>query len=566
MRKISLVILINFILILSIDSENYNIELSNDFKKIIEVTEPNEKLIKFNINEVSYKEYFYFFTLASEELNRYNEFNSWLDKAVILIENDLKNFFKRTDVLNFDIKKQKEFAEKLLIFIHERFLKKYNYRANKISLIIDRGEFNCVSSSILYGLFLKKYGLKSMGIETQDHIFIKIIFDNSELIDVETTNKYGFNPGEKKDILDEFGKITGFNYVPPKDYKNRNEIDLKKILFLIYHNFSDEYYNSGDIIKSANLGYMIFLGRNDEKGKNDLEVSFNNYIAKLSSDDQYITAIESINSYIQFFGWNNNFINIRFNLILNYINVWDDFANFNDVKDFIVMQNNLFQTIKDEKRFIEIYYLYLYKLIIFFDNNNKFSDSYNLIKEFKSKYSNNEIEKLFNNIIIDEIKFYKNDFNLINKRLQEIKIQFPEYSKVIYKYEIDNYINNINNFHANKDLQKALNEAKIIFNLFPKEQRIKNVLLNCYINYTFYLYENKNLDDIIYCTVDGLKIFPNDRTLLNNFLSFFINFINEAIDKKDYSKARKILNTAKEKFPNDGSLINIDKYLESLRY
>ncbi len=566
MKKIIYAVLFNFILTLLILSENYNIELSNEFKKIIEVDENNEKLIKINTSEISFKEYFYFFTLASEELNRFNEYNSWMDKTENLIDYDLKNFFKRTDAINFDIKKQKEFAEKLLIFIHERFLKKYNYRANKVSLIIDRGEYNCVSSSILYALFLKKYGLKSVGIETQDHVFIKIIFDNNESIDVETTNKYGFNPGEKKDVLDEFGKVTGFSYVPPKDYKNRNEIDIKKILFLIHHNLSDEYYNKGDIIKSANLGYIIFLGRNDEKGKDDLEISFNNYIAGLASLGQYITAIEVINSYIQFFGWNNNFLNMRFDLLTNFINNWNSFNNFIEVKNFIEKQNNLFQAIKDNKRFIEIYYFYTYKLINFFDDNNRFSDSFDLIKKFNNKYNYKEIEQLFEKIIFDEVKFLKDDFNQIKTSLQEIKYEFPDYSKIIYKYEINNYINNINNIFKNKEFQQALNEAKKIFNLYPDEPKIKNVLLNCYINYSIYLYENKNLDSIIYYTEEGLKIFPNDRTLTNNYLAFFKNFINESIDNKDYSKARKLLNMAKEKFPNDSSIINMDKYLESIRY
>ena len=313
MKKIMLFFIMTFFIIFSLNPENNNLNLSDEFKRIITVDELNKKLINFNLSEINYKEYFYYFCLVSEELNRYNEFNSWFERNEVLINKDLYNIYKQTDVKNFNYEKQKKFAEDLLIILHDRVFKRYNFNSNKISQLIDKGLLNCVSSSIIYALFLKKYGLKSAGVETQDHVFIKVIFNN-ESIDVETTNKYGFNPGQKKNVLDDFGRVTGFNYVPPKDYRNRNDIDLKKILFIVYHNLSDEYYKKGEYIKSVNLGYIIFQGRNDNKGKNDFYIFFNNYIAYLSNSKNYITAIESINSYIQFFEWDNNLINIRFDL------------------------------------------------------------------------------------------------------------------------------------------------------------------------------------------------------------------------------------------------------------
>ena len=187
MRKIFFVLVIIFLVILSSYSEEKNIELSDEFKKIITIDKLNEKLINFNLSEINYREYFYYFCLVSEELNRYNEYNNWFEKIEDLINKDLYSIYKRTDVINFNFEKQKEFAEDLLIILHNRIFKKYIYNSNRIFSIINNGLFNCVSSSILYAIFLKKYGLESVGVETQDHVFIKIMFNNNESIDVETT-------------------------------------------------------------------------------------------------------------------------------------------------------------------------------------------------------------------------------------------------------------------------------------------------------------------------------------------------------------------------------------------
>ena len=85
MRKILLVVFINIFSILFLFSENIKVELSPEFKKIIEVDNLNKKLIYFNLARINYKEYFYYYCLVSEELNRYNEFNRWFDKIELVI-------------------------------------------------------------------------------------------------------------------------------------------------------------------------------------------------------------------------------------------------------------------------------------------------------------------------------------------------------------------------------------------------------------------------------------------------------------------------------------------------
>jgi hypothetical protein len=53
---------------------------------------------------------------------------------------------------------------------------------------------------------------------------------------VETTNLYGFDPGNRREFHDQFGKLTGFAYVPARNYRNRIDLSPLELISLILHN------------------------------------------------------------------------------------------------------------------------------------------------------------------------------------------------------------------------------------------------------------------------------------------------------------------------------------------
>lgn len=541
--------------------------LTDSFKKIIEIDKANEKLIKLNVDKLHYKEYFHNYIVVSEDLDNYKEYKEWFENMENIIHKDILGYFKRADVLYWKEKKKKEFAEKLLFFLHERIFKKYDFNANKISEMINVGYYNCVSSSIIYSIFLKKYGLQNVAIETDDHVFIKVIFETEE-IDVESTNKYGFDPGKKNGIINEFGKLTGFTYVPPKDYNKRRDINLKKLLMIVYHNLANHYYLQGDFLRSANLGYLILKGRGDKKGKEDFDTYFNNYIVGISNNGQYRNAIEDINSYLDHIEWNETFAKMRIDLIINYVNDWEDYYNSKEFQYFLIEQNEKYPKIKDTKRYVEAYFYFIYKSISFNNKNKNYIDSYKRLKGFSSQYQHKEIDKLFANIMISEMQDLENnnDYDLISKRILEIKLDFPEYIDIIKDHEKIYSVNKINHILQANEYQKALDESKILIMVYPEDKNVILVTKNSYIKYTISLYENHDLDNLIKFTEEGLELFPNDKTLNNNYLAFFKNFVNKAIEENDMIKARKIVDLAKEKFPADKQLIKLDQYLVSKKY
>jgi tetratricopeptide (TPR) repeat protein len=126
-------------------------------------------------------------------------------------------------------------GEAVLAFIHQRFLKNYAENQTRLDEIFRTGRYNCVSSAALYTIFAVAAGLDVRGVMTRDHAFVTVN-TGEELIDVETTNPIGFDPGNRKEFHDGFGKLTGYAYVPARNYRDRAGISQLELVSLILSN------------------------------------------------------------------------------------------------------------------------------------------------------------------------------------------------------------------------------------------------------------------------------------------------------------------------------------------
>ena len=129
----------------------------------------------------------------------------------------------------------KERGEYVLGFIHRRYLKSYVINQTRLDEIFISGRYNCVSSAVLYMALAVSAGLDVEGVMTRDHAFATIAI-GADRFDVETTNPYGFDPGNRKEFHDGFGQTTGFAYVPARNYRDRAAIGRGELISLILSN------------------------------------------------------------------------------------------------------------------------------------------------------------------------------------------------------------------------------------------------------------------------------------------------------------------------------------------
>lgn len=170
-----------------------------------------------------------------------------------------KAYLAKIDNFAADAKKELEATdaiegkgEKLLRWLHAKAMAS-GYVAGQTDLppVLDRGQFNCVSSAVLYNLLAKRLGLDSRAIQVPDHAF-SIVYDGTRHFDVETTTDRGFNPLRDKAAVAEFESRTGFTYVPDSDRDQRREVSDAGMLAMIYFNHGVDRLKAGEF--SAALG------------------------------------------------------------------------------------------------------------------------------------------------------------------------------------------------------------------------------------------------------------------------------------------------------------------------
>jgi len=147
---------------------------------------------------------------------------------------------------------EKEKADFILNYMHKNMLKSYSLYQTRLDTLLSSGRFNCVSSAVLYIILCKSANINTSGVMTKDHAFA-MVHINGQNFDVETTNPYGFDPGNRKEFHDSSGKTTGFAYVPPQNYRDRQTISQIELVSLILNN------RIGDFERANNFSAAVPL-------------------------------------------------------------------------------------------------------------------------------------------------------------------------------------------------------------------------------------------------------------------------------------------------------------------
>ena len=129
----------------------------------------------------------------------------------------------------------RERAEFILSYLHGNILRSYSAYQTRVDTIFTNGNYNCVSSAVVFIILCESAGIRTSAVVTREHAFAIVHIDGQN-IDVETTNRYGFDPGSRKEFHDQFGRLTGFSHVPAQNYRDRQTINIIELITLIFNN------------------------------------------------------------------------------------------------------------------------------------------------------------------------------------------------------------------------------------------------------------------------------------------------------------------------------------------
>ena len=217
---------------------------------------------------------------------------------------DVKNLELLIDRISNNVRTVEDSYEKgeaILQNLHELLFKSYQEDQTRVDVLLDTGRYNCVSSAVLYMAAGRASGLNVQAVRTPDHAFASVIIDD-QIIDVETTNEWGYDPGRKKEFTDSFSGSTGYNYVPPGNYNLRSDISDKQMIGLILQNRIAELQRSGNHRSTIPLAVDRYALTRTEEAKKDMYDTFSNYSSQLNSSGNYESGILFLRGAVDLWG------------------------------------------------------------------------------------------------------------------------------------------------------------------------------------------------------------------------------------------------------------------------
>ena len=367
--------------------------------------------------------------------------------------------------------------------------------------MLSNGSFNCVSSSVLYMILCKSVGVDVTGIITKDHAFTSVYVDGKN-IDVETTNRFGFDPGTRKEFHDQFGRQTGFAYVPPGNYRDRHAISQIEFVSIILRNRISELEDRNRFAEAIPLA----IDRAALLHGAELTVSRRNYSA------------------IPFF------VNPYQDLLDRIFNYGASLLRLGREEDCLRWAALASHKYPEEKRWQEMIFAATNNRFHKYVKANQLTEARNFLNNQKSVLTATNYAQLDNILFETELV---NNANRINSH--------ADGNRVIDAIEEARRNNKISDKRANELLTFVVQKtAQIISATSPKDWLAA-------INY---------IETAIARFGSNRELERALQTYRNNRAADFHNRFAAAWNRKNFDEAERILNAGLAEFPNDRRLLD----------
>jgi hypothetical protein len=89
---------------------------------------------------------------------------------------------------------EKERGRRLLLAMHDQLLTDvYDEDQSALSVLLQTGVYNCISSALLYIVLAEEFGLQASGVIMPSHAFVQLSLSDGSVVEVETTSADGFD-------------------------------------------------------------------------------------------------------------------------------------------------------------------------------------------------------------------------------------------------------------------------------------------------------------------------------------------------------------------------------------
>ncbi len=224
-------------------------------------------------------------------------------------------------------------GDALLKLLHQEFLHHYSSEQTRLDVLLKTGDYNCVSSALVYLILGRRLGLTVEAVEVPSHAFCRV--QVGTWVDVETTTAQGWDPGTKKAFHDEFGHVTGYSYVPPGDYTQRRNLDARGLLGLVLQNRCSLLQKQGLFQQAIPLALDRWEFDHSEASRTMLETVYKDAIAVLNNQKKFQQGLDLVKTLFSLTGLTPTVQNLAYALVANQVQLWSEQQEYQKAQQLI---------------------------------------------------------------------------------------------------------------------------------------------------------------------------------------------------------------------------------------
>ncbi len=462
----------------------------------------------------------------------------------------IDNFEKKLTEVSGKIDKL-NFAKLIFNEMHINFLKNYGLYNDHLDVLLKRGNFNCLSSTILYSIFLEDFNYEFKAIALPTHIFTLLIIEGNE-IDVENTTPNGFDIRTNLEAQKVFKKLTGFDYT--RETNKIEIIDKRGLLASLYANLSasdmrNKNFYSG--FQNAIKAYSI--APNLRLVASNTIAAYQSYITYLKEEKNFTKALDVAYEALNFLPEKSLFTNMFWNVLDSYLSFCIKFSN----------ENVAINVLREETKRINIPLQIKENLYINIYNKEASQkiDFDKLYSIFKDGFKEMKDSQKFRELVVNAFYLLTEKSGIDDEKQVLSWYKLMQNNNDMKKLLINFYIRNAHVFYKKKEIEKAIK----VINRGKKHivsSELDNILVDFYILKAIDEIEKGNYEAGKDLFIIAKRMRPGNAQILKNLRLVYRLRVYDMIKKENFETAEKYLNEGLKEFPDDEKLLEYKKYIE----
>ncbi|MBI1904152.1 MAG: hypothetical protein HYS13_23910 [Planctomycetia bacterium] len=182
-------------------------------------------------------------------------------------------------------------AQAVFLFLHHEILHgKYDFDCSRVTDAVDRGDYNCISSTVLYNALAHAVGLSVRGAERPGHVLSVVVVDGQRLA-IETTCREWFDVLADPQRLARFVPPTGAPATPDQP-RTLRDVDAAGLVAIVYYNEGVDALQQERYAESIAANFKAWrLDPKSAAARGNLLAGVNNWSLDLAAEGRFAEAM-----------------------------------------------------------------------------------------------------------------------------------------------------------------------------------------------------------------------------------------------------------------------------------